>query len=302
MIKRTLFFTNPLRLSVQHSQLVVETKNKIRMATIPIEDIGFVLIDNMQISLSLPLVEALVANNAAIVFCDSKHYPQSMLLNLEGNNTLAETVRNQINASVPLKKRLWQQCVMAKIANQAAMLHSIGKKNAELFAFAKNVKSGDPDNREGAAARIYWSRMFYEGFTRERFGKYPNNLLNYGYMVLRAAVARALVGSGLLPVLGIHHHNKYNAYGLADDIMEPYRPFVDRIVHSIWIHDQNREELDKEQKAELLKVLTVDVVLGKIKRPLMLALSQTTASLAHCLAGDATKLKCPVFQNKHDTT
>lgn len=296
MIKRTLFFSNPLRLSLQHSQLVVETRDKCKMTTVPIEDIGFVLLDNMQISVSLPLIEALITNNAAVVFCDSKHSPQSMLLNLEGNNIHAEIIRNQINASVPLKKRLWQQCVKAKISNQAAVLHSIGKKNAELNAFAKNVKSGDPDNREGAAARIYWSRLFYKGFTRERLGKYPNNLLNYGYMVLRAAVARALVGSGLFPVLGIHHQNKYNAYCLADDIMEPYRPFVDKIVYNIWGNDRDREEIDKKQKTELLKVLAEDVLLGKTRRPLMLALSQTTASLAHCFSGDATKLKCPIYQ------
>ena len=296
MIKRTLFFSNPLRLSMQYSQLVVETKSKHKMATIPIEDIGFVLFDNMQISVSLPLLEALIANNAAVVFCDSKHSPQSMLLNLEGNNIHAEILRNQIDASVPLKKKLWQQCVKAKIANQAAVLRSLGKKSTELNAFAKNVKSGDPENLEGAAARIYWSRLFYNGFTRERFGKYPNNLLNYGYMVLRAAVARALVGSGLFPVLGIHHRNKYNAYCLADDIMEPYRPFVDKIVYNIWVSDREREEIDKDQKAELLKVLTEDVELEKTRRPLMLALSQTTASLAQCFAGNSTRLKCPVFQ------
>jgi len=295
MIKRTLFFSTPLKLSLQHSQLTVETRNKHKMTAIPIEDIGFVLFDNMQISVSLPLLEALIANNAAVVFCDSKHSPQSMLLNLDGNNIHAEILRNQIDASVPLKKRLWQQCIKAKIANQAAVLGSLGKKSTELNAFAKNVKSGDPDNREGAAARIYWSRMFYDGFIRERFGNYPNNLLNYGYMVLRAAVARALVGSGLFPALGIHHKNKYNAYCLADDIMEPYRPFVDKIVYDIWVNDSENEEIDKEKKAELLKVLTMDVRLEKTRRPLMLALSQTTASLAHCFAGNASNLKCPIF-------
>ena len=297
MLKRTLFFSNPLRLTLQDNQLVVETRDKSRITTIPIEDIGFVLFDNMQISVSLPLIEALVANNTAVVFCNSKHFPQSMLLNLEGNNTHAEITRNQINASAPLKKRLWQQCVQTKIKNQAAVLRSMGKKNAELNAFANNVKSGDPDNREGAAARIYWSRMFYDGFIRERFGKYPNNLLNYGYMVLRAAVARALTGSGLFPVLGIHHKNKYNAYCLADDIMEPYRPFVDKAVYDIWDNDPESDDLDKEKKAELLKVLTMDVQLDKTRRPLMLALSQTTASLAQCFAGSAMKLKCPAFGN-----
>lgn len=301
MLKRTLFFSNPLRLTLQDNQLVVETRDKSRITTVPIEDIGFVLFDNMQISVSLPLIEALVANNTAVVFCNSKHFPQSMLLNLEGNNTHAEITRNQINASAPLKKRLWQQCVQAKIKNQAAVLYSFGKKSAELNAFANNVKSGDPDNREGAAARIYWRRMFYDGFTRERFGKYPNNLLNYGYMVLRAAVARALTGSGLLPVLGIHHKNKYNAYCLADDIMEPYRPFVDKTVYDIWVNDPESDDLDKEKKAELLKVLTMDVQLDKTRRPLMLALSQTTASLAHCFAGYATKLKCPAFGQLNDT-
>jgi CRISPR-associated protein Cas1 len=296
MLKRTLYFTNPYRLSFKNNQLVAEEKESGEVRTVPVEDIGFVVLESMQISISMPLVEALVGNNVAVVFCDSKHMPQSLLLNLDGHNTQTEIFRNQINASLPLKKNLWKQTVETKIKNQARLLKILDRKSFDVLNFSKDVKSGDPENREGAAARIYWSRLFGNKFIRDRYGDYPNSLLNYGYIILRAAVARSLVGSGLLPTLGIHHRNKYNAYCLADDIMEPYRPYVDRMVFRMYKKEPESFILVKEQKAELLKVLTEDVFIENLRRPLMIALSITTASLAKCFAGEIKNLKYPDFQ------
>lgn len=296
MLKRTLFFSNPYRLNLKNNQLIATPEEEGNVVSVPVEDIGFVVLDNMQIGLSLPLIEALMNNNAAVVFCNSKHHPQSMLQNLEGNNTQTETYRQQVNAGMPLKKSLWKQTVEAKITNQAILLKKLGLKYNAVLAFAKDVKSGDPENREGAAARAYWEELFGKEFSRERFGSYPNDLLNYGYIVLRAAVARALVGSGLMPAFGIHHRNKYNAYCLADDIMEPYRQFVDARVYSIYKKNPEFLELNKEIKAELLKILADDVFIDKNRRPLMIALSNTTSSLVKCFFGENKKIKYPLLQ------
>ena len=293
MLKRTLFFNNNYRLSLRDAQLVAESKSDGLIRTVPIEDIGFMVLDDMRISVSLPLLEALAVHNVAVVFCNSTHHPQSMLLNLDGHSIQTELFRAQINAALPLKKSLWKQTVEAKIRNQALLLSLLEQPGDDLLAFAAHVKSGDTDNKEGAAARLYWPRVFGKNFTRERFGDFPNPLLNYGYAILRAAVARALTGSGLLPTLGIHHRNKYNAYCLADDIMEPYRPFVDRRVHEIFDKNSCINEIEKEHKATLMLLLTDDVKIGKTRRPLMLALSQTTASLSRCFSGEAKSIIYP---------
>jgi len=293
MLKRTLFFSNPCRLSIKDAQMVIQYRDEEKITTVPIEDTGFIVLENMQITVTLPLLEALVANNVAVVFCNERHYPQSLLLNLDGHNTQSEIFRNQIYASEPLKKNLWKQTVEEKILNQARLLEILDKEHLDIRLLARDVKSGDADNKEAAAARLYWSRLFGKEFQRERFGDYPNSLLNYGYIVLRAATARALTGSGLLPTLGIHHQNKYNAYCLADDIMEPYRPFVDRRVYQIFKDNPVIEELTKTHKTELLMLLTDDVFIDNKRSPLMLALSRTTAALARCYAGESRILKYP---------
>ncbi len=293
MLKRTLFFSNPYRLSLKNNQLVAEARDGSDTRTVPVEDIGFVILENMQISISMPLLEALVANNVAVVFADSKHMPQSMLLNLDSHNSQTEIFRNQINASQPLKKNLWKQTIEAKIKNQSRLLKLYDRQSLDIMKMSREVKSGDTENKEGTAARTYWPRLMGERFIRDRYGDPPNNLLNYGYIILRAAVARSLVGSGLLPTLGIHHRNKYNAYCLADDIMEPYRPYVDRRVFEMFKKDPDIFMLEKEHKAELLKVLTDDVIIDELRRPLMIALSMTTSSLAKVYAGEIKNLKYP---------
>lgn len=293
MLKRSLFFTNSAYLSVQQKQLVVKQDNQQR--TVPIEDIALVVLENPQITLTLPTLQHLNDNNVAVVICNDKHMPASMLLNLDGHHLQGEIFRQQISSTLPLKKQLWQQTIQCKIKNQEALLKNKGKSPGALSSLAASVKSDDSTNREAVAAREYWNILFGDGFVRDRYGNTPNQLLNYGYIVLRAAVARSLVGSGLLPTLGIHHKNRYNAYCLADDIMEPYRPYVDDAVYDMWLAGNDDIILDKEAKAYLLKVLSCDVNIGQVKRPLMVALSQTTASLARCYSGETKKIIYAVY-------
>ena len=297
MLKRTLLFTNPVYLSTKSEQLCIQTKERQIIEPIPIEDIGVLMLENAEISVSQNAINKLLANNVAVIYCNEKHYPAGMLLPLEANTLQSERFSAQISASLPLKKQLWQQTIIAKIKNQALLLEYRGKNALPLYYKAKHVKSDDTTNEEGQAARHYWSEVFLPVYVvRERFGYPPNNLLNYGYAVLRAAVARALVGSGLLPTLGIHHHNRYNAFCLADDIIEPYRPWVDWLVGDIVANDEFGEyELTTQNKKILLGVLTADVEINGQRSPLLVALSQTTASLVRCFEGESKEIIYPKF-------
>lgn len=296
MLKRTLFISNPYHLSLKNKQLVVSEKTGMPVTRAPVEDLGFIVLDHPQISFSMKLMEELSENNVAVVFCDSKHLPSSMLLPLDAHHIQNEIFRAQVDASEPLKKNLWKQTIETKIKNQARLLTKLGKNSGPLKAIAKSVKSGDSDNREGFAARLYWMELMGRNFIRDRYGEPPNSFLNYGYILLRSAVARALSGSGLLATLGIHHRNRYNAFCLADDVMEPYRPYVDEIVFRMNNTWPGTFMLEKEHKAELLQLMTADVKIGENRRPLMVALSQTTASLAKCFSGEMRKITYPVFE------
>jgi len=294
MIKQTLMFSNPVSLSLKDNQLVITFKDTKDTVTRPIEDIGFVIIENPMVSITIPLLNELADNNVSVVFCDKKQMPKTILMTLEGNTTQQESYKYQIEASVPTKKNVWKQLVESKIKNQALLLNMIGKNGDVLKPYYMNVKSGDTDNREGAAAREYWRLIFDPGFKREREGPSPNNLLNYGYTILRAAVARALVGSGLYPAFGVFHRSRYNAFPLADDVMEPYRPFVDDIVYHLY-YDESITELDNQSKGKLLRLLFSDVKIGKVTRPLENALSITTASLLKVYKGETDKLTLPMI-------
>lgn len=272
--------------------MVITFKDNKDSVTRHIEDIGFVIVDNPNVSITIPLLNELADNNVAVVFCDRRQMPKSMLMTLDGNSTQQETYRFQIEASLPTKKNIWKQLVEGKIKNQALLLNKVGRNGNVLKQYYSNVKSGDTDNREGAAAREYWNRLFDSQFIRRREGEPPNNLLNYGYTILRAAVARALIGSGLYPAFGVFHKNRYNAFPLADDVMEPYRPFVDEIVYHLYF-DGATNELDNNSKSALLRLLFTDVRIGKVTRPLENALSMTTASLMKMLKGDNDKLVLP---------
>ncbi|MCK5683604.1 type II CRISPR-associated endonuclease Cas1 [bacterium] len=292
MIKRTLHFSSPAHLSLKFGQLTVNRKDK-EVVNIPVEDIGFIVFDHRQLSISPSLMAELLENNVAVIFSNDRHHPVGMTLTLDSNSVQSEKFRHQIAATEPMKKNLWQQTIKAKIRNQAAVLKELELPYKDLINLAAKVFSGDPDNKEGTAARLYWPRLFQGGFFRDRDGPKPNHMLNYAYTIVRAAVARALCGSGLLPTLGIHHKNKYNAYCLADDIMEPYRPFVDIAVYEIYQEYPDEDKLLPEIKERLLAILTMDTQFKKIKRPLMLGVSQTTASLAKCFAGEIKTLEYP---------
>lgn len=292
MLKRSVILENPCKLSLRNRQLVVTLKERPdEKHTIPIEDIGFVMIDNYMVNFTMPLLNALSEANVAVVFCNGKGMPSSMLLNLETNNLQGETIRYQIAAGEVLKKQLWRQIVTAKIRNQAGLLIKIGKNGKQLKPLWQNVTSGDIDNREGIAARIYFKELFGKDFVRDRALPGINSLLNYGYTVLRAATARALMSSGLFPAIGIYHHNRSNAFPLADDIMEPYRPYVDEIVFTL-INDGNTE-LSAEVKGKLVYVLYSDTRFAKVTRPLSVGLSITMASLAKCYSKEEKQVRFP---------
>lgn len=311
MIKRTLYFENPAYLSMRLGQLVVRKPEeeplpedsgssarygKTPPRTVPIEDIGMIILDNKQITVTQGLMEALIDNNCAIVTCGSNHLPVGLMLPLYCNTIQNERFRQQIDASLPLKKQLWQQTVQAKIHNQEAVLYySTGERHNNMSVWEKQVKSGDSDNMEARAAAYYWKTVFPENpyFIRGQFEDAPNNMFNYAYAILRAVIARALVASGLLPTLGIHHHNRYNAYCLADDIMEPYRPYADKIVIDIIKSDGIPASLSKDIKIKLLSLPTMEVVINGKRSPLMVAAGQTTASLAKCFSGEIRKMAYP---------
>lgn len=308
MIKKTLCFSNPTYLSLRNAQLVLhlpevesnktlpEAIKKEAERTIPIEDIGVVILDNRRITITSGVMEALLENNCAVITCNQKSMPVGLLLPLCGNTTQNERFRSQLEASLPLRKQLWQQTIKQKILNQEYVLRTNTDKETNCMrVWSNDVRSGDPDNLEARAAAYYWKNLFinYPNFVRDREGTPPNNLLNYGYAILRAIIARALVGSGLLPTLGIHHHNRYNAYCLADDIMEPYRPYVDQLVLDIIQRNLEISDITRDLKMQLLGIPMLDVVINGKRSPLMIAAQQTTASLARCFAGENKRISYP---------
>lgn len=294
MIKRSILIENKSQINARNLQLIIKTES--REASIPIEDIGFLVIDNSETYISLPALNLLVDNNASVIICNNKHLPNGMFLNLNSHHIQQEVFKHQINASVPLKKQLWQQTVKEKITNQGLLLEKItGKTNTFAYLTSK-VSSGDSTNMEGVAANFYWKTFFDFDFKRERFGDYPNNFLNYGYAILRGATARALSGSGLLNTLGIHHKSKYNAFALADDIMEPFRPIVDETVYGL-MQNNHEQELNTPIKSELVNILTRTVYFKSEKSPLMVALQKTASSLQQCYTGQRKKIKYPQLWN-----
>lgn len=311
MIKKTLYFGSPTYLSLRNKQIVIKlpavekatnVADIIRQESVvtkPIEEVGIVVLDNKQITLTQGLLESLLENNVSVVTCDSRSMPVGLLLPLYGNTIQNERFRCQLDASLPLRKQLWQQTMRAKIENQACVLREMTSSEVQcMFVWANNVRSGDPDNLEARAAVYYWKNLFAKEepqFIRGRDGLPPNNLLNYGYAILRAIIARALVCSGLLPTLGIHHHNRYNAYCLADDMMEPYRPYVDRLVLQIVRKGEDYSVLTKDLKAQLLSIPTIEVVINGQRSPLMVAATTTTASLFKCFNGEQRRIVYPTM-------
>ena len=297
MIKHTLYFGNPAYLKTNNEQMVIEIQDTGETKTIPIEDIGIVVLDHQQITITQSLLAKLLSNNTAVITCDNTHHPVGLQLCLDGHTLQSQKFKTQIAASAPLKKQLWQQTVISKIENQATLLKEERVENKYLINLASSVKSGDSGNCEAKAALYYWKHVFpdFLEFRRERYGPPPNNLLNYGYAILRALVARSLVASGLLPTLGIFHRNQYNAYCLADDIMEPYRPYVDQIVCSVIRGNGKFLEMTPSMKKELLLIPAMDVMIDGQKSPMMNAVQRTTASLAKCFEGDSRRILYPAL-------
>ncbi len=298
MIKRTLYFSNPAYLSCSLGQLNIKLLDENVEKTVPIEDIGIVILDHPQITITHKVIELLLANNAALITCNERHLPTGLMLNLDANTRQSARFQAQLDASEPLKKQLWQQTITAKIKNQAELLFLLNRTYKPLTNLAAKVKSGDTDNCEATAAAYYWKNVFrdFPTFKREREGESPNHLLNYGYSILRGVCARSLVGSGLLPTFGIFHKNQYNAYCLADDIMEPYRPFVDQVVNDI-LEEYGFEAdfMHKEIKKILLSIPVLDVQMNGDKSPLINAMSRTTKSLVNCFEGTQKKVLYPEF-------
>lgn len=297
MIKRTLYFGQAAYLSLRDGQLLVRLPAEEGSRSIPIEDIGVLILDHQQISITHGLMNALEAHKCALITCSASHMPSGLFLPLDAHSLQSERFQTQIEATLPLKKQLWQQTVRMKIQNQARVLEEVyAQPQANMLAWVKQVRSGDPDNLEARAAAYYWANLFpsLPKFTREREESAPNALLNYGYALLRAVVARSLVSVGLLPTLGIHHHNRYNAYCLADDIMEPYRPYVDKFVQEIYEREYP-ESLTKDIKHRLLTIMEQDVVIDGITHPLSIATSITASSLVRCFEGSSKQIDYPVL-------
>jgi len=302
MIKRTLCIESPCHLKFSNEQLVVSYANIKGLEdradkTVPIDDIGMLVLEHQQITLTHYLLDALVSKNVAVITCNNTHHPSGLLMPLESNTLQSERFKHQLQATEPLKKQLWQQTIKAKIINQSSVLKKWQINHQLLQSLAMAVKSGDSDNREAVASAYYWQNLFPPAwqFYRKREGPPPNNLLNYGYAIIRACMARAIVGAGLLPTLGVFHRSRYNAYCLADDMMEPYRPFVDIVVREIINTTSQVENLNSELKNKLLKLPVTDVFIQEEKSPLMIAMQKTAVSLSKCYAGELRKLALPTL-------
>ena len=294
MLYRSIYIGNPAYLKLKDKQLkVIDPETKEEKGSVPIEDIGLVMLDHYQITLSHQLIQELMKNNVILISCDERHLPLAGMLPFSGNTLFSERVKTQIEVSEPLKKQLWKQTVECKIKNQLKVLEQLGKYAYPMYEYLKEVKSGDTTNMEGIAAQHYWKYLIDNDFLRDRFGDYPNPFFNFGYGVLLSIIARALVDTGLLLVLGIFHRNKYNPYCLASDIMEPYRPIVDLLVMKwLQLHPE-KQSLDKESKTFLLQIATQDVNIEKLVRPLIVGVKMTASSLLKCYTGEKRQISYP---------
>ena len=296
MITRSIYIGNPAYLKLKDEQMyIMEPSTNEMKGKVPVEDLGLLMLDHFQITISHQLIQKMMGNNVVVVSCDAHHLPHGMMLPLHGHTEHSDRIKDQMEATEPLKKQLWKQTIECKIENQKQVLITLGNYHEPMIEYQNNVKSGDITNMEGVAAQHYWKYLISLDFLRQRFGDSPNQFFNFGYAVLRSIVARAIVETGLLPVLGIFHKNKYNAYCLADDLMEPYRPFVDLLVMK-WLEIYpETEELTKEFKAHILHIATKDVIIDDKKRPLMVAVKTTATSLYKCYTGEKRLISYPGF-------
>ena len=296
MITRSIYIGNPAYLKLKDEQMYIsDPVTKEIKGRVPVEDLGVLLLDHFQITISHQLIQKMMGNNVVVISCDAHHLPHGVMLPLYGHTEHSERVRYQLQASEPLRKQLWKQTVECKIQNQMAVLQQRGAFYIPMQSYLRQVRSGDVSNMEGIAAQHYWRHLIHFDFLRQRFGDSPNQFFNFGYAVLRSMVARAIVETGLLPVVGIFHRNKYNPYCLADDLMEPYRPFVDSLVMK-WLHlYPDAEDLNRDFKAYMLSIATMDVLIEQKRRPLMIAIKTTAVSLYKCFSGEKRLIFYPEF-------
>lgn len=295
MAHRIVTISNPAFLRMDLGRLQIEQGGQVQ-ASIPIEDMAILLVESGEVVLSHQLLARLAEANVGVILCDSRHLPNALVLPLSGHSTHAKTIRGQVECSEPKRKQLWKQIVVAKLESQARILGECSKSSREaksLRAMAANVKSGDPDNYEAQGAAIYFEALFGKGFVREREEPGINAMLNYGYVVLRAMVARAIVGAGLHPALGIHHKGPYNPFNLADDAIEPLRPVVDRIVFSLAGRSGEWSVLTTETKRSLLEVTVCPVKIAGATLPMMPALERYASNIREAICGSARKLQAP---------
>lgn len=294
MITRSIYIGNPAYLKLKDEQMcIMEPESGQMKGRVPVEDLGILMLDHFQITISHQLIQKMMGNNVVVISCDAHHLPHGIMLPLHGHTQHSDRVKDQLEASEPLKKQLWKQTIECKIENQKEVLVKLGNYYKPMIGYQNSVKSGDITNMEGIAAQHYWKYLISLDFLRQRFGDAPNPFFNFGYSVLRSIVARAIVETGLLPVLGIFHKNKYNPYCLADDLMEPYRPFVDLLVMNFLEKNPETEELTKDFKAHLLRIATKDVKIDGLKRPLLVAVKTTASSLYKCYTGEKRLISYP---------
>ena len=292
MIKRIVEISSPARLSLKNQQMVVE-RDGLETTTVPIEDMGILISDHPQTSHTQGLLSACSENNVAVVISNKKHIPSAVLLPLDGNSLHSKTIAGQIQIKEPTRKRLWQEIIQAKIRGQAKVLHQAVGDSSPLPQFASRVKSGDPENLEAQASRIYWQKLFGPDFRRDPDGDDINILLNYGYAIMRAAVARAIVSTGLHPSLGLHHHNQYNSFCLADDLLEPLRPAVDIRTHEFCKTMTGKPELTPDTKRFLLEILNRDCMINNHRLPLMTALHHYAANIRKVICSEEKQVEIP---------
>lgn len=296
MIRKTVeFSTAGTRLSVANKQLVIERPEQPK-ATLPIEDLGVVIVDDVSASYTQAVFIELLTAGATVMITGRNHLPLGLMLPLDAHHVQTERHRAQVEAGEPRKKRMWQALVRAKIAQQGAVLEHFAGHDGGLTPMSRRVGSGDPDNLEAQAAQRYWPLLFGKEFRRDREMDGVNALLNYGYAVVRAAAARAVVAAGLIPSLGVFHKNRANPFCLADDLLEPYRPFVDWRVRLIVAERQTEELLsldDRSVRTALLSLFNETIRIGERRLPLLLALHASAASLCRAYTGEGVDLTLP---------
>ncbi len=294
MIKRIVEISSEAHICHKNRQLVVRQIDR-EDAQVPIEDLGVLVLNDPSITMSQRIMAELASANVAVILCDKKRLPVATLTPIEGNTLHTKTLAMQVQIKETTKKRLWKSIIQAKVRAQAGALDAAHINSGPLRAFAEKVKTGDTTNIEAQAARVYWQRLFGKDFRRDRYGQGPNALLNYGYTLMRSTVARAVLGAGFHPALGLHHRNQYNSFCLADDLIEPLRPAVDLHIYRLTNKGKNIPDISPESKRALLEVLTFNFKINGQGLPLTAALERYMATVRRVMSEEQRNIKKAEF-------